>query len=462
MSQATRPRRAAGRAVAAIAGSLALAGCNLFNTDVKNPTAVEESSLSNPAAAATLANGLGSSVTRAHAAVFGAMGTVTDELTWIGSREYYNLLDGGDITDPLNEYFNDNGWPFVAEARWLANYTIRRLEQFDADGTIRNRTDLARAYLYGATIYNMIGEFYDDFVISSDRQTGGEPVGHTNMRVMFDSAAAFLTRAEAIPGISADLRRQILGLRARVRHSAAVWALVRANRSAAPANPLVNNAQANADATAALAAMPADYRYRINTTPQNRPGINIGFEMNQRLEIRAGSEIINPDGTGLRPLAGLAGIKLQDPVSGQPDATVARAIDECCRAASGIDIPFTITSAAEMNLILAEAALATNNIPEFQARINAARAVNGKPAWTPSSSVSARDLLIHERRVHLFLSGRRLSDLYRFGRKADRWLPTSIAFRMNCFVPIAFLERQTNPKAIEPGGNNTSRPSYCQ
>lgn len=452
-------RRAASTTIAVLAAA-AVTGCGLFNTDVANPTAVDEASLANPAAAPTLANGLASSVTRAHAAVFGAMGTVTDELTWIGSREFYNLLDGGDITDPQNEYFNDSGWPFVAEARWLSEYTIRRLEGFNAEGQLRNRVDLARAYIHAATIYNMIGEFYDDFVISSDRQTGGAPIGPENMRIMFDSAAAFLTRAEAIPGISVDQRRQILGLRARVRHSSAMWSLLRPARTA-PANPLVNNAAANADATAALAVMPEGYRYQLRTTPQNRPGINIGFEMTQRLEIRAGGTIINADATGLRPAAGLAGIKLVDPVTGQPDAAVARAIDECCRASSGIDIPFTITSAAQMHLILAEAALAQNNLGTFATHINAARATTGKSAWSQASSVTPRDLLIHERRVNLFLVGQRLTDLYRFGLKSDRWLPNSIAYRKACYAPIATLERQTNPLSIEPGGNNVSRPSYC-
>ncbi len=451
----------AARAIPLAALAIAVTSCNLFDTEIQNPTAVEETSLQNPAAATTLANGLGSSVTRAHAAVFGAMGTVTDELTWIGSREYYNLLDGGDITDPLNEYFNDNGWPFVAEARWLSDFTLRRLEGFQAAGDLRNPRDLARAYLYAATMYNMIGEFYDDFVLSSNRQTGGPAVGPQNMKQVFDSAAVFLTRAEAINGITPELRQQILGLRARVHHSTAMWQSLRPAR-VAPANPLINDAKANADATAALAIMPAGYRYQIRTTPQNRPGINIGFEMNQRLEIRAGSEIITTDAAGLRPLAGLAGIKLLDPVSGVADATVARAIDECCRSTSGIDLPFTIVSAAQLHLILAEAALAQNDIAKFTTHINAARATNGKPAWSAASGVTARNMLIHERRVHLFLNGQRLTDLYRFGLKADRWLPNVIAFNKACFAPIPFLERQTNPESIEQGGTTTSRPTYCQ
>ncbi|MCU0647870.1 MAG: RagB/SusD family nutrient uptake outer membrane protein [Gemmatimonadaceae bacterium] len=461
-SRSPQRTRAVSRATVALVATAALGGCGLFDTDIKNPTAVEESSLTNPAAAANIANGLQTAVTRAFASFHGAMGTVTDELTWIGSREYYNLLDGGDITDPLNEYFDVNSYPFMAEARWLSTYSIQKLEGFEKDGTLRNRADLARTYIAAATTYITIGESYDDFVVSADRQAGGAPVGPNNMRVMFDSAVVWLGKANTIATAlgNADLRRQALGLRARARHSAAMWAALKPARTA-PAQPLVNNADASADATAALALMSADYRYRINTTAQNNPGINAGFEINQRLEIRAGATLIVPDATGNRVAAGLAGIRLLDPVGGAPDATLARAIDECCRSTSGQLIPFTVTSAAEMNLILAEAALAQNNTAEFTTRINAARAANAKPAWSSASTVSARDLLIHERRVHLFLSGRRLWDLYRFNQKADRWLPTSIAYRKACFVPIPFGERQSNPESMAAGETNVSRPSYC-
>ena len=67
-------------------------------------------------------------------------------------------------------------------------------------------------------------------------------------------------------------------------------------------------------------------------------------------------------------------------------------------------------------------------------------------------------MLIHSRRVNLFLHGRRLHDLYRFGIKADRWLPTSIASRKACFFPIAFIERQSNTLAPQPA---IDRPPNC-
>jgi hypothetical protein len=60
--------------------------------------------------------------------------------------------------------------------------------------------------------------------------------------------------------------------------------------------------------------------------------------------------------------------------------------------------------------------------------------------------------------VNLFLQGRRLHDLYRFGLKADKWLTTSVAARKACFFPIARIERQSNVKAQQPA---TARAPYC-
>ena len=136
-------------------------------------------------------------------------------------------------------------------------------------------------------------------------------------------------------------------------------------------------------------------------------------------------------------------------MSGQPDPVIAKAIDECCRVSATTLIPFTLTSWTEMQLILAETALAQGNNAEFQTRINVIRARDTLPAWD-GSTPSAREMLIHERRVNLFLQSRRLHDLYRFGLKADRWLATSIASRKACFFPISAIERQSNPLAPQP------------
>jgi hypothetical protein len=454
----TRFRRSLGTAVTAL-GTMALASCTVFSTEVKNPNAVTEDAISSAAAAATsLVTGLYGAVNAAGNQITGTSGAASDELTWVGSREYWNLLDVGDIGDPLNEY-TDGQYPYVSQARWMANYVIPKLEDYDKAGSLRNRADLAQAYYLAATIYTLIGENYEDFVLASDRVKNGANVGEANMRVMFDSATAYtgkgLTIATALN--NQPLRARLLAMQARAKWSKAVWATLRAPRGF-PANPLINDAGANADAAAALAAFGSNSaRYRFDVIAQNAGGwFSTGSEMNSRLEIRAGNRYIVPNGAGTRPVDGAAGISMRDPITGQTDPVTLNNINECCRLSSTVNVGWTASSAKEMLLMLAEAALAQGNTAEFQTRINAVRTVDGLPDWTPASTVSARDMLVHSRQVNLFLQARRLTDHYRFQIRADRWVAT----RGNrpCFFPISYNERQQNPLAPQPAQD---RPASC-
>lgn len=459
ISAVTLRSRVAGSVMAV--GAMLLTSCQVFDTDVTNPNAVTEDAIATQASAASsLVNGLYGAVNAAGNQIVGTVGAAADELTWVGSREYWNLLDVGDVGDPLNEY-TDGQFPFVAQARWLGDYVIPKLEGYDkaSPPQLRNRADLAQAYFLTATVYTMIGETYENFIISSDRISNGAPIGEANMRVVFDSAVTYLNKglvvAQSLNNVS--LQARILGMRARAKFSKAVWTSLRAPRGF-PAQPLINDAGASADASAALVAMGANtFRYRFDVVTQNNGGyFSTGSEMNSRLEIRAGSRYINTSSAGTRPLDGIAGIKLVDPVTGQPDPVTAANIDECCRLASTANVGWTATSAKEMQLILAEAALATNNTAEFTTRINAVRSANALPAWT-AGVTSALDILIHERAVSLFLQGRRLNDHYRFQQRSDRW----IAARglRPCFFPISYNERQQNPLAPQPAQD---RPASCQ
>jgi len=455
----TRFRRSLGTA-ATVLGTMALASCSVFSTEVKNPNAVTEDAISSAAAAATsLVTGLYGSVNAAGNQITGTSGAASDELTWVGSREYWNLLDVGDLGDPLNEY-TDGQYPYVSQARWMANYVLPKLEGYDKAGSLRNRADLAQAYFLAATIYTLIGENYEDFVLASDRVKNGANVGEANMRVMFDSATTYTGKGLAIATAlnNQPLRARLLAMQARAKWSRAVWATLRAPRGF-PANPLINDAGANADAAAALAAFGStSARYRFDVIAQNAGGwFSTGSEMNSRLEIRAGNRYIVPTGAGTRPVDGAAGISMVDPITRQTDPVTLANINECCRLSSTTNVGWTASSAKEMLLILAEAALATGNTAEFQSRINAIRTADALPDWTPASSVSARDILIHSRQVNLFLQARRLTDHYRFQIRADRWVAT----RGNkpCFFPISYNERQQNPLAPQPAQD---RPAACQ
>jgi starch-binding outer membrane protein, SusD/RagB family len=441
----------------AVAATSLLAACNVFETDVTNPNAVPEELLipsTGLVNVATIVNGLGASVIRAHNQIAGTVGAVSDELTWSGSREYWKLLDEGDIADPVNEY-TDGQYPYLSEARWMSDYVIGTLETLNTANRIANRVDLARAYTFAGTAYLLISENYEDFVIGSSRDQNSAPVGEAGFTAIADSSIAYFSKAIALARTlgNTEWERNALGLRARARFSKSVTQRFRPARTpATAANPyLVNDPAVSADAAAALALMPSGYRFRLESTVQNNGGyFSTGFEITQRLEIRVGDSYANLNSGRTRPLDGIAGIKLTDPISGTPDPVLARAIDECCRLSTGQFLTITATSSAEMLLILAEAALASGNSTEFSNRINELRALNGVPSWSASSNVSALDVLRHGRRVNLFMQGRRLLDHHRFGDKADRWLTNSVAYRKACLFPISYNERLQNPLAPQP------------
>ena len=74
---------------------------------------------------------------------------------------------------------------------------------------------------------------------------------------------------------------------------------------------------------------------------------------------------------------------------------------------------------------LAENALATGDNAGFTVRINNLRALDALTPYT--GQVSALDILINSRQANLFLGGRRLADLYRFGVFSVSWVAGSAA-----------------------------------
>ena len=61
-------------------------------------------------------------------------------------------------------------------------------------------------------------------------------------------------------------------------------------------------------------------------------------------------------------------------------------------------------------------------------------------------------MLQHERRVNLFIQGRRLWDHYRFGVPSDQWAVGSEALtKPGTLLPITITELQSNPCIVSPG-----------
>jgi hypothetical protein len=428
-------RSSVARAVVSFAAVLACVACKGL-LDVKNPNNIAEESLNNPQAADQQTNGVEATTTRMLSAVSVPYGVATDELDWIGSRDAWLDLEKGAISNYLNE-FTDGAFPYVGEARYLGDETIKRLEGFNASGALKNKESLARAYLYTAITYATIADMWDDFAFSS-KTVPAAPVGRTNMGKLYDTGIAYLDKAlPLVDSKNTDLQYAITAYRARMKQGKAIWQKI-TPEGQPTTNPLVNDAGANTDARAALALKSgADDKFRLISNVEAQPGINIWFEVNGRNESKIGTAFTT----------------LLDPITGQRDP-VSAAIAAEFTAFGQQDGVFTLTSDREMHLILAEGALATGDLLTFQTEINAVRALDNLPDWTPASPVLASDILQHERMANLMLMRRRLADLYRFGKKVKEWAVDpnfKSAFNTpGLLFPIPNIERQANPCIDNP------------
>jgi len=436
---AGRSARRRGLAVVATLLLVATAGACGSILDVDNPNNISEEALNDPSAAEQQANGVLASTSRALSSITAPYATATDELDWIGSREAWRDLELGAIGDAFNE-FSDQSFPFVAEARFLGDETIKRLEQFNDSGTLADPVDLARAYLYTAIVYGMIADVFDNFVFGNRRESAA-PIGSAQMVQLYDTAIVYLDRGLAIVRAEEDTEEfqyWMLATRARIKHARAVWQLVNP-KGQTPANPLVNDAGANADADSALALLPApDDRFVIVSNIEVQPGINVFFEVNGRNEMRVGT----------------AYATLTDPISGTLDPAAQGLITRFRGTPLGqVPAPtasqqgsFIVASDRELRLILAEAALATGNLPAFTTQVNAVRVLDNLPPY--ADQIDALAMLKHERKANLWLQLRRLSDLYRFGEQVAEWrvVPNveSAANTPGLFFPITNVELQAN------------------
>lgn len=455
----------AGRAVIAMSATVLLAACSGL-LDVKNPNNVVEDALTNAGAATAIANGAGATVTRALTAILSPYGAVTDELTYVGSRDAYGYADRGEVSDPFNE-FADAAFPEMAEARWTSARAVERLKAFNAENALVERNDLARALLYESIIFTSIGEMFDDFVIAANKTEAGPPIGEGNMAIVFDSAVAQATEGLAIAGLTKDNKIRLLAMRARAKHSKAIWAKLNGSGGAPAttpvASPLVNDAGADADAAAALAEIGVGTDYKFKLTPQTATlGFPVvGNDLNNRLELRAGDSQAGTPSSNCRdatcdtwvvPSAAgntIASVKYQDPVTNIVDPVFLANITECCikgtQNGQGDLVPITIISAREMLLIRAEHALATGNTAGFTGFINQIRAFNSTLTPYNGTSPAPQVMLIHTRFVNLFNQGKRLMDMHRFGIKARKWVPQAEAYAKACFFPVMNIERSTHP-----------------
>lgn len=405
--------------------------------EVDNPNNVLQEDLEDPESAEALVNGALGNTAQALSDALIAHATMTDETDWVGSQNGAGELERGQIYTNANDYSTD-AFNELSTARWMSDYAIELLEGHRANGELPDVTLLGRAYLYAGINYGMVGDLFDDFTFS-DRQETGPPIGEENMHTVYDTAIARLNSALTIAEAEgdADLELNALAMRARVKWAKALWYKLNPKGEGVPhGGPLVNDADANADAEAVLAMIPqADWMYRFTYSSESI-GNGFGGWVNSRHEVIFGPEYAEWDDTGLKNCypgnedCDKNGIVLLDPIDEIQDPALASIIFEFI---DGYEYStMTVVSAREMHLILAEAALAASGgaaSPAFVEHINAVRAqVSGLTPYDPGThAIDPLELLKHERLVNLFIQTRRLADMYRFHEPAEEWVTNSEA-----------------------------------
>lgn len=414
----------------ALVGAMLPAGCGLL--DVDNPNALVQADFEKVTAAAAAVNGSQATVARGVGSIYASFSTVGDEITWIGSRDAWNELDQGTPNNTGNE-FVDGSFPSIAQARWMSNSVVTLIEGHIAEQPTNAEltADLARANLYAGVAYSTIAQIFDDFAFS-DRTEPGPLIGPDGMGAVFGQAISYFTAAMAEPGETATQAR---AARAQAHHQRAIWDMLNPAGSA-PSNPLVNDASANSDAEAVLAAVGGtDWEYRFSYSSSTVSN-NLAFQVNERGELQIGPDYATQD-TDKK----ITGHILMDPIEGALDVRYKARVDGFLAASSYS--PLTIVSERGLRLILAEAALAGGNEDGFAEQINIIRAMDELTPY--SDQVSAMEMLKHERRVNLFLQFKRLQDHYRFGEASSNWLAGSpAASTPGTMLPITRIEILAN------------------
>jgi starch-binding outer membrane protein, SusD/RagB family len=423
--------------------TLGAAGCgDIFQ--VENPNSVLQEDLQKPSSGTALVNGAHARVSIAHSVLLRTLTPASDEAHWTGSFDSVRELAAGNVGNPQNEEI-DATFNNMAVARWMADEAVTTLEAFKADNTLRAPADLARAYLYAGLAYALIADNWDDFVIASDRTRASPPVGEGNMATVYDKAIESYTKAitqaqGSVAGANAatvtalnGIHTNALALRARARYGKALRAQL---RPTVRANALINDAGAVQDAQAALARVTGDWRYAFTFDGSTTTSAFHTY-LNNRLEFTIGQPYANRRADGKRA----TDVIMRDPITDAPAPALAAAI--AAHQGSGTYGSATVVSARELHLILAEAALAATNSTGFTAAINSLRALDNLAQY--SGQVPALELLVHSRRVNLFLQGKRLPDMYRFGQRSPEWIDGGQAVqRPGTLLPIGQTERISN------------------
>ncbi len=392
-----RPLTAA--VVVGLAGST-LAGCNL---EVSNPGPINDSDLNTVTAMTALVNGMGGDLS------FGLGNYITR-----GSLAGFELMHSGNFaaerkfaagslaTDDVNA-----DWANLQRARWVAENGLVRMKTVLGTSFEANPLTV-RAYLYAGFANRVLGENVCETTID-----GGPRKPSSEHFVRADSLfTRALTLAQAINNTA--YVNAALGGRAQVRANMGKWT----------------------EAAADAALVPVAFRHNAIFGPAStRENLDVATQTITRREVTVWNTVWVADRDIRTPYdtvkTGTAITK------GQDGAT------NFFRQKKYLTLgdPVALAKGTDMLLIRAEAALRANDVTNAMVYINQERASFTLPALTATTVDQVWPILQRERGAVLWLEGRRLWDLRRWGAEGKS---TALGTRAAC-MPISAEELGSNP-----------------
>lgn len=455
--------------VMAMVAMVALSGCDLL--DVDNPNNLVEESIRQQAVAEGVVNGSLQMMSEAVSSIWQPTAVVSDELYWIGSRDAWQSLDQGDISDPTNE-FTDAAFPDLGRAVWTAQNAVEIMDAHFADPAPLAADDFAydraRAYMYRGVILMVTVETQEDMTFSFKMEdgpavsTGNATIGSEgqhavpSMDAVMDLAISSLETAKSeFERIGeTDLAIDATALLARAEMSQEILA---ARYSPSDAPLAFADAVPHAQEVLTAAGAAADYRLNLEYSPSTA-SCTICSWVSDRKENQFDLSLVEVDDAN-----DVTAIALDDPITGEPDMAVQNAMNQF-RGGNYLDpgsiyADLSLTTARLMNLIVAEHELATNGGGAgsgFEDAINALRDIDNTDAGydfaSDGDAANDLDILQHHRRANTLIMGLRLPDMYRWGITTTtasapeaRWQPGSTTLiAPGTMLPITIIECRAN------------------
>lgn len=395
------PRRALAGHGGVLIVALLLGGCTF---DAVNPGAIEEHSLGTQPALVGLVNGVVGDYDGAYqrGALYTAL--LSDEVQASGSWSWWHTADESGFIDPeapTGDLFNIPHWYWrpLQRARFLAEETYGRIQEHVESPASSPLAAMTRLYS-GMARYDLS----DTFCYST--YDGGPRVERAEGLKM---AADHLTEAITIATAAAvdSTARMAYLMRARVRLAQEDYA----------------------GAAEDASKVPDGFRWIAHF--RNAPGEtnDMFFQLNQRVEGTV-DPAFQDTGDPRVPVRN-TGLKGADNVTPRFDQM--KYPDQFT--------PMPMGTWQEARLIQAEAAIRAGQTGAGVILLDQVRAAAGLPALgTGMSNADAMTALRTERKMELFLTGRRYADMRRFNEFPSDW-------KGSCF-PLPLDETQNNPNLI--------------